>query len=250
MWKQQYLLQDLYVAMIAGRDVLVHVCGGGEFRRQTEPCDSALLRFAISEPNIKLTVEVFNPSHRHDLGPKGVIDWLLQSDFHIIRTHLHQGIKYCLGIELGRTSLTNFRRRGMYTGHYNDSPTDWNIRDMLCQLPRLGDHSGFPNVEFLQCPIFLQDKFEYLAKIPEISLPTLQVLPFSHLSIMLAVLLFCFENVSSESLSCLLMLHCQISIATTTVHLRLVAPLSIMKPLHGFWMRTTKEMAGSSKCRL
>jgi hypothetical protein len=72
-------------------------------------------------------------------SPSTLVDWLLDSDFHIILTHVHQGIVAALG---------------------------WNMEDLEEQLQRLASHNGFPNGCQLKCPVFLQDKFIYLKNLP------------------------------------------------------------------------------------
>ena len=64
-----------------------------------------------------------------------IITWLRESDIHIILCHMHQGKKHqiwdCLGLNLA--------------------------------LFRLDNHLGFPMAELLSCPIFTQNKLNYLS---------------------------------------------------------------------------------------
>jgi hypothetical protein len=69
-------------------------------------------------------------------GPEQLIDWLLQSNMHFITAHVHQGL----------------RSHGL----------SWNLSEFLPQLQRLKYHVGFPSGDQLRCPVFTQDKFEYL----------------------------------------------------------------------------------------
>jgi hypothetical protein len=73
-----------------------------------------------------------------------LIDWLLESDFHYILNHVHQGMQ-------------------MY-----------NCCDIPEQLLRLRTHKGFPSNFQLQCPIFLQDKFAYISACEDICIPTVR----------------------------------------------------------------------------
>jgi len=72
-------------------------------------------------------------------SPKDLVDWLLNSAVHFILTHVHQGVRAFLM---------------------------WNMCDLQYQLQRLSTHSGFPNGNKLNCPVFLQDKYNYLNKLP------------------------------------------------------------------------------------
>ena len=47
----------------------------------------------------------------------------------------------------------------------------WLIAPLLKNLERLEYHPGFPNGKNLKCPVFLQDKFEYIKSIKN-SIPT------------------------------------------------------------------------------
>lgn len=75
-----------------------------------------------------------------------IVDWLLESDIHFILNHVHQGI------------------------------TAIDCRAVNVNLQRLYHHPGFPNGEQLSCPIFQQDKFNYIRSIPLLTIPTLQIL--------------------------------------------------------------------------
>ena len=160
------------------KEFRIRICGGGSNGKQSIPCDTALLGFRLSQQDLKVIVDIVNPGQRHLWGPQQTIDWLLASDFHIIRTHLHQGklISYRSAksiIFFGYNCPLCF----CFSGHYNESPdgSDWNLTDVVQQIQRLKNHRGFPTAQFLQCPVFLQDKFDYLRCVPEISLPTLKV---------------------------------------------------------------------------
>ena len=68
-----------------------------------------------------------------DWGPEQMITWLLESDIHVILCHVHQ------------------------------SNGDWNIQEIMHNLDRLKNHTGFPSGDSLRCPAFTQDKYEYIA---------------------------------------------------------------------------------------
>ena len=77
--------------------------------------------------------------------PTDLIDWLLDSDIHIIATHVHQGIPR------------------------------WSTSIVYTELHRLRNHCGFPSGDQLQCPVFTQHKFNYLYGIRQFVAPTLAI---------------------------------------------------------------------------
>ena len=72
---------------------------------------------------------------------------MVTSDVHFILGHIHQGV-----IE----------------------KTEWAVEDLYKELQRLQQHVGFPNRQFLNCPILIQDKIVYL-RCTEVTNPTLRV---------------------------------------------------------------------------
>lgn len=82
-------------------------------------------------------------------NPKDLIDWLLDCDVHFIITHIHQGLEQLC----------------------------WNMEDLYLQVQRLYRHYGYPNGEHLSCPIWTQNKFDYLSAITkyEFCNPTIKV---------------------------------------------------------------------------
>ena len=70
-----------------------------------------------------------------------VVEWLLRSHIHFISAHMHQGI-----------SLENLTSQGK----------SWDLQLYQQQLNRLKFHPGLTMGDFLDCPVFLQDKYEYL----------------------------------------------------------------------------------------
>jgi hypothetical protein len=74
-----------------------------------------------------------------------IVDWLLEADIYFILNHIHQGMN------------------------------DIDCRSININLQRLYHHPGFPNGERLSCPIFQQDKFNYIRSIPLESIPTLKI---------------------------------------------------------------------------
>lgn len=84
----------------------------------------------------------------NELPISQVVDWLLSSHFHFILCHVHQ----------------------------HTEGLGWSVEDIYSELSRLKYHNGFPNLEKLSCPIFVQDKKRYLEALPpSYTMPTLQI---------------------------------------------------------------------------
>ena len=91
-WCSRYDYSYIYSLNYEGRtELLVRVCGGGAHGKQSIPCETAFVRFVQNNQQVKVTIQVAGPADRHDWGPRKTIDWLLEADFHIVSTHLHQG---------------------------------------------------------------------------------------------------------------------------------------------------------------
>lgn len=99
----------------------------------------------------KLAFETINNQtiKNNDWSPNDVKKWLMNSDIHIVLTHVHQGLI--------------------------SSRYDWDIYSIENNLSELKYHRGFPNGIYLKCSIFLQDKWDYLVAVKERVLPTLKV---------------------------------------------------------------------------
>ena len=130
--------------------IVVRVYCGGMDGYQVPFCRKALADFAsefedIHGRKILREYKYVQDMRKDKWDPQHLVDWLLESDFHVIATHVHQGNKR------------------------------WSSGDVYLQLHRLRDHPGFPNGEQLSCPVFLQHKFQYLMALPEFVNPTLAV---------------------------------------------------------------------------
>lgn len=92
--------------------------------------------------------------HVKDAGwnPEQLVDWLLEGDVHFILSHVHQGLS----------------KQGV-------SQMGWNMIDLAQQIARLDLHPGFPSGQNLRCPVFTQNKMEYLSAIPSFVNYSLQV---------------------------------------------------------------------------
>lgn len=93
---------------------------------------------------------------------KEFVDWLLASTVHFIIAHPHQGYGFGNWDKQGKT-------------------IKWDLTVLYRELERLSDHKGFPRLSKLRCPIFTQDKFEYLRVLQEKGManPSLRIPVFS-----------------------------------------------------------------------
>jgi len=72
---------------------LIRICGGGHFGAQSFSLTAALRLFQKKSLGLTVKIETMHPEDRRKFGNiTEIINWLLTSDFHIISTHLHQGI--------------------------------------------------------------------------------------------------------------------------------------------------------------
>ena len=117
---------------------VVNVFLGGQGGVQVNPFKTAWQNLNIS---MNWTVNYVSVGFINDMkwSPKNLVDWLLNCDIHIILSHVHQGIADFL---------------------------KWCMIDLEYQLQRLKFHLGFPNLDKLKCPVFLQDKYKYLKNLP------------------------------------------------------------------------------------
>lgn len=124
----------------------IRVFGGGKDRVQVVAFKFVINNFILKYPEAEIIVEYLFVSEIRDLGmaPGSLIDWLLDSDFHIFLSHPHQGI-----------SIQYF-----------------NCSELLSHLLRLEMHPGFPSGNNLRCPIFTQDKLFYIQALRDFTIPT------------------------------------------------------------------------------
>lgn len=138
--------------MFSEKRVIIRVFLGGHKGAQSIPWTSALQllqlpkhRFGIQEITIKDVKD-------WEFTPSKLVDWLLDSDIHVILSHLHQG-----------------------SSGQNEQQMGWNMDELARQVNRLRDHVGFPAGDHLNCPVFTQNKYGYLHAVPHYVNPTLQV---------------------------------------------------------------------------
>jgi len=127
--------------------ILIRVCCGGDRNPQREFFDEALRKIQSQFADCPVEIEylTMRDINRWDMGPHEVVGWLLDSDIHIILTHLHQDLTF------------------------------WDCREVGLALHELESHIGFPSGSNLRCPIFQQDKYRYIEAVPDITIPTLRI---------------------------------------------------------------------------
>ena len=134
----------------------VHVFTGGRCGVQLAPFKAAVTKLDLMS-NHDYTFEftymsIWDLKHEEDWGPEDLVDWLLDCDFHFILSHIHQGYS-----------------------KYNEHQLGWKMDVLYSQILRLQLHRGFPTGENLKCPVFTQDKIEYLRAVPSFVNQTLRV---------------------------------------------------------------------------
>ena len=136
------LPQNLYKTS----NILIRVFIGNSMGVQSGVFSQAISIFQRKYEKIQVEVEYLNNKEvrEQQMDPQNLVDWLLGSYIHFVLTHVHQGLE------------------------------GWNMEDLQRQLRRLYFHIGFPNKTELLCPIFLQDKFEYIRPTANNCIPTLR----------------------------------------------------------------------------
>ena len=133
--------------------IIIRIYGGGASSHQTNHLMVAISSLNIDRTKYKLEVLYCDDVNMRHYSLKDVIDWLLASHVHFIAAHLHQGI-----------SLEVLSSQGI----------NWDLGFIKRQISRLTYHPGWPNEEFLHCPVFLQDKYQYLKILGNWANPTFQ----------------------------------------------------------------------------
>ena len=127
---------------------------GGSGGRQLEEFTTAVSRAEIhfKARSIRLVVEMYCNDYIKNiekLTPTGLIDRMIEADFHLGITHFHEG---------------NIAKTGA-----------WNINNILSNLGRLKYHLGNLMGASNACPIFRQGKKEVYSMLADYCLPTLTI---------------------------------------------------------------------------
>lgn len=139
------------VALFSVSDSVVYYCRVYVGNKQGEQSESFTNAFSkvkkfLNNAGHDITLEVRGlKCIREDKWTvKALVDWLLGSHIHFVITHPHQGL---------------------------ESMRSCSVVDIYKEFARLKYHPGFPSGQQLKCPIFSQDKFNYLQHIPA-TMPT------------------------------------------------------------------------------
>jgi len=133
-------------------NIIVRVYTGGRSGSQLLAFNIAIAKFMRIHPDLnEMSVEYMGPSeigkNRWDI--KDLIDWLIGSHVHFILAYIHEGTV----------------SHGL----------NWDMSIVEEQLIRLKYHVGFPNGEKLCCPVFTQNKINYLDCLGDFANKTLMV---------------------------------------------------------------------------
>lgn len=121
-----------------------------------EPTFNQLVAFnsAFFESSLAGRVRVTYLNHKDVKNLKWsqyqIFDWLYNSKMHVILCHMHQGKKY--------------NNNGV-----------WDVTDYLLNLSNLDSHLGIPMGEQLSCPMFCQNKMDYICALGDMAISSLFV---------------------------------------------------------------------------
>jgi hypothetical protein len=113
--------------------------------------DSLVHKVHSDHKNVKVTVEFMDTKGlcEKKWEPCQLMDWLLNAHIHFLTAHAHQGL---------RTHMLF-----------------WDMTVLTNELQRLKYHVGFPSGDQLRCPIFTQQKYQYLYSLETMANNTLCV---------------------------------------------------------------------------
>ena len=141
------LLEDILPHFSQSEQIIFHVYSGGIHNSQTRRFKEAMLAMELVWNLMGIHIEVeyltCNVVTAMRWKPIHLVSWLKNSHAHFILTHPHQG------------------------------KPDWDafeLYDLIWEL--LYDHQGFPTGNKLSCPIFTQNKFDYITSIAQLVNPT------------------------------------------------------------------------------
>jgi hypothetical protein len=134
--------------------ILIRAFSGSASGRAIEPFFTAIRRATetFRQRNITLQVEIYSNDLIKNVlrwSPCELVDRLLESDVHLLATHLHEG-------NIGKT-------------------IEWNIPNILANVSRLEFHLGNIMADNVYCPVNEQGKIKIYKIMPEYCLPTVSV---------------------------------------------------------------------------
>lgn len=130
--------------------IIIKVYGGSETNRQCRAFEVAIKdcrkRFKASYgSNFEFpVVQIIKSLSLNKSQSRALFEWLLDSDIHFILGHPHQG-----------------------------AFSECNVADLYEDIGILNNHLGFPYGPQIQgCPIFTQNKYNYICCVADITIPT------------------------------------------------------------------------------
>ena len=124
----------------------IRIYGGGSSNIQTLQLIAAIRELNIDRSLYTIEILTCDDVNVNHYSIQDIVKWLLASSVHFITGHVHQGLQ----LELLDSSYSKQK------GHR------FTMNSVLSELQRLKLHRGFPHGNYLQCPVFLQDKYVYL----------------------------------------------------------------------------------------
>jgi hypothetical protein len=136
-----------------GGVVLVRVFSGGKASIQSGPflCAMKKIQRECIDSNKVPRVEYMDTQTLAELKwqPHQFVEWFLRSHVHAIIAHSHQAL---------------FSHNLL-----------WNMSDAIAQFQRLRYHNGFPTGNQLRCPVFTQDKIDYIRYLGDLAIKTMSI---------------------------------------------------------------------------
>ena len=121
--------------MNARKNAKIHVYLGGSDGWQKSPFQIAMKevqKISYSWCNLDVEYLCLSKIREKEWSIVNLVDWILDSDFHFVLSHVHQSV------------------------------VEFDCTEVVCELQRLRGHKGFPQGEELLCSMFLQDKRVYI----------------------------------------------------------------------------------------
>ena len=133
------------------KDIIIRVLGGSFNNKQSNAFQCGLeevQRDVQLKFGLVLNIEIMtNNVAKTTFGDSNeLFVWLLNSDIHFILCHPHQGLVH-----------------------------KWKPNDIYKNITLLKNHFGFPFRSQLLCPVFTQNKYDYIYAVKDICIPTVIV---------------------------------------------------------------------------
>ena len=134
---QKYIIIRVFSGSFNNKQSNAFQCGLEEVQRDVQLKFGVVLNIEIMTNNVAKTT--FEDSNE-------LFVWLLNTDIHFILCHPHQGLVH-----------------------------KWKPNDIYKNITLLKNHFGFPFRSQLLCPVFTQNKYDYIYAVKDICIPTVIV---------------------------------------------------------------------------